>query len=413
MKDVGTVESARAAFPRRLCVTLGLFVLLFTAVPASSQETGLRLGGLRLTPTVTISVESDSNVLNDDNPKQDWTTASSLSLEARARVGIAGIRARSALDAMYYNTHTERRSVGGRQEVEAEFYLARLRPFMAQSYGNVRTPFSVEVDLPVRRLEMATTVGADFKMTALTTIRGQVDRRENSFANDALYRGVELAAPLNLVSEKAQVSLLHDLTPLTKLSVTGELQQDRFEFQPSRNGDSLRVSSGVTFQPYGLISGSANVGYRRFTFPDPLTPPFRGLVASVDLSFRLLNASRLNVRMGRDVPYSMSPDQPYFVSSLLGASLAHDFRDNWEVEGEWRRDKMAYQHLSSIVGGIELSEALGTRTDYVHAYGAAVRRRFNRRLRLDVNFRTNAHESSDKQFAYSKFTMGSSVVYGF
>lgn len=409
-----TVGPARAPFHRRIGVLIELFVLLLTTAPAAGQEgqTGLRLGAIRLTPTFSIAQAFDSNVFNDADRKEDWTTASSLVVEARTRVGIAGMRARSGLDATYYNTHADRRSVGGRQEFEGELYLARLRPFFNESYGNVRIPVGVEIDLPVRRVELGTTVGADLKITALTTVRGQVDRWRYDFADDAVYRGVGLSAPLNHVSHRAQVSLLHNLTPLTRLSLTGEFLRDRFEFQPSRDRESFQVTGGVEFQPDALISGSAILGHRRFSLVDPLAPPFIGLVAAIDLKYTLLGATRFNARMGRDAPYSMNPGEPYFVSLLLGASVAYDFRENWEVQVDWRRDQLAYRRLPASGGGVEPPEAIGGRTDYVLAYTAGVRRRFGRRLRVGVDFQTIAHQSPDLLYEYRKFTMGTSIVYG-
>jgi hypothetical protein len=403
---MSAVQSTRAIFQCRIGVSLGLFALLSTAAPAAGQEgqTGLRLGGVRLTSSASTAMEFDSNVNNDHDPKGDWTIASLLDVEARARVGIAAIRAKSVLDATYYNIYRQRRSVGVRQELEGEFYLARLRPFLAQSLGNVRTPFSVEIDLPVRRVELGTTIGADLRITALTTLRGQVDRRETDFANDAVYRGQGLRAPLNSVSKKAQVSLLHELTPLTRLLLTGEILRDQFKLQPWRDAKSFQVASGVMFQPHALISGSATIGYRRFALVDSQAPPFVGLVGSADLSYTLLGATRFNVRVSRDVPYSLSSDQPYFVSLMLGMSVTHAFRDNWEVQGEWLGDRMAYRSLSSIVGA---------RTDHVRGYRVAVQRRFNRRLRVGVNFQTNAHQSPNPRSEYRKSMMGTSIVYGF
>ena len=79
------------------------------------------------------------------------------------------------------------------------------------------------------------------------------------------------------------VTVRHQLTPLTALTLDVGREQDRFEFSPLRDSDSTTASVGVKLDRFALIKGSASFGYRDFQPLSPSLPAYKGTIASADL----------------------------------------------------------------------------------------------------------------------------------
>src|SRR4029453_1379634 len=107
--------------------------------------------------------------------------------------------------------------------------------------------------------------------------------------------------------------------------------QDTFDLVPARDSKSLAIASGLEFKPFALISGKAYVGWRRFEFVKPGSTPFTGLVASFDLAYTLLGATRFAVEGIRDISYSAIEGEHAFLLSGGKASVNHRLGGRWDI----------------------------------------------------------------------------------
>ena len=110
--------------------------------------------------------------------------------------------------------------------------------------GGVRTSHdrpSPEID--TRALRTQTTLGTGLAVAAggHTTLNVAYRREAGDFADDEVFRGVNLAEELNLRSHSLTFGAAFELTPLTTVSVHGEERRDRFTESPDRDANSHRL----------------------------------------------------------------------------------------------------------------------------------------------------------------------------
>src|SRR5207247_9571604 len=89
-------------------------------------------------------------------------------------------------------------------------------------------------------------------------------RQKIDFDKAAVFLGASLHDELSNTITSQSLTLRHQLTPLTGITLGVGKQQDRFDFSSLRDSDSTYVDVGVKFDPFALLKGGATVGYRNF-----------------------------------------------------------------------------------------------------------------------------------------------------
>jgi hypothetical protein len=184
-------------------------------------------------------------------------------------------------------------------------------------------------------------------------------------------------------------------------------QEDRFDFTQLRDSNSTVAGVQVSFDPYALIKGSARIGYRDYQPIMPGVPSFRGTTAAADLSYSLLGTTRFGVQIFRDVQYSYDVNEPYYVQTGFGGSIAQQVYGPLDVVGRAGVQNLAYRDRA---GAMVLASA---RTDVVHTYGGGAGYHFGRDLRIGVNVDRQVRLSDVTQRQYEGLKLGTSVTYGF
>src|SRR4029079_9317729 len=154
------------------------------------------------------------------------------------------------------------------------------------------------------------------------TIIGVTGRRQRiDYDKDAIFLNSNLAFELNHTTTGGGLSLRHQLTPLTSISVTAIKSDDVFEFSPLRDSTSTSISGNVTFDRFALIRGGASVGYTDFHMQQPGIADFQGVTAAVNLAYTLMGATRFAFDLRRGVQYSYDVNQPYYVQTRVAGSV--------------------------------------------------------------------------------------------
>ena len=89
----------------------------------------------------------------------------------------------------------------------------------------------------------------------------------------------------------------------------------------------------MTFSPGGLLTGTAAVGYRRFSGRSLALPDFSGLVATVNVGATILGRHRLDTSFGRDLRYSYEDETPVYLSTGGTVTLTTQVSGSFDVEG--------------------------------------------------------------------------------
>lgn len=398
---------------RAIVAAIGLATF---APPALAQSTShgppssarVRLGPLAVKPTVALTnVGIDTNVFNEtDDPKQDVTATIEPQIETWLRLGPARLTSRSRSGLVYYQQYRGERAVNSDHEARLEFLFNRIRPFVDASFLNSRQRPSYEIDARARREETGVTLGGRIRLLGDTWLDVAAHRSRVNFDADATYFGTQLRDVLNRDVERLSATLRYPLTPFTSIVMLADTQRDRFELSPIRDAKSLRVVPGIEFDSRALVSGRAFLGYHQFDALDAGIPSYRGLNASVDLSYTLLGSTRFEARAERDVNYSMERAQPYYVLTGWNGSVSQMIVQPWDLRATWGRQQLDYRDVGA------LDNQTG-RVDRIRRYGLGLGYRLSSDMRLGLDLDYYRRESAYEGRQYETLRAGTSVTYGF
>jgi hypothetical protein len=353
-RDAGYLGEGHA--PRKLIVgaalagMLGLPAALYgqgNAAPVDPPKSvPLHLGPVALAPTLSlVNVGWDSNVYHlpvDADVEDDFTMIARPEVQAWLRLGRARAHGRSIWDFAYFRDHPSERSVDMGHEGRLLLPLTRVTPYVSGRWVSARQRTGFEIDERTRRHEVGGDAGVDLRLLSRTNVdiavrRSRVEFDRTNVSGDSLVSEFD-----DYTSRGVGVTVRQQLTPLTSLAVTVDRYQDRFDLVPERDSNSLAIASGLEFKPFALISGKAYAGWRRFELVQPGSPPFEGFVASVDLAYTLLGATRFAVEGIRDISYSAMQGQHAYLLSGATASVNHRLSGRWDIGARIGRHRVSY-----------------------------------------------------------------------
>ncbi len=254
--------------------------------------------------------------------------------------------------------------------------------------------------------------GAEVKLTPKFSVEGTVRQDTIEFDGDAVFDGTILQRVLNQETTAYGAIARHRATPLTTLVLKYERMNDTFEFSPGRNSESFRVMPGVEFKPRALISGSAYVGFRKFTPTEALgLAEFSGLVANLGLSYTLLGATTFGVSYARDLTYSYSELEPFFINNTVGASVRRALGRRFDILLSADRYSYDYQ---GVLAETPIFAPGSPRVDVTWNYAGSIGYRIGRDGRLGFGVSYWQRDSNTLLFRdYDKLRFGKTLTYGF
>lgn len=388
--------------------------LLWT-VPAVAQQTSpppagtrtLEVGPLSVRPRLEIrEFGIDDNIFNDpDNPQSDFTATISPRVEAVLRLGWTRLTYGSTVDFVYFKDFEDERSLNRSSEARFEVGEGLLRPYVFGSLLDTHERLNAEVDLRAGRRQAMYGGGIDLALTSHTTITSAARRSTVDFDAGETYRDIELSRTLDAQSDQFEGGLRFAITPLTTWTITAGVQRDRFERDPRRDSDSVRLVTGLQFSPSALISGNASVGYRRFTPVSESLAEYQGLVAQVGLTYAV-ESTRLEGHIERDVRYSFEELEPYYLTANLRLVATERVAGPVDVQGTIGRHTMAYRQFG---GAADVS-----RRDWATVYGGGVGYRVGSTARFGVNIEwTRRRSDTLENRHYDRRRIYGTLTYGF
>jgi hypothetical protein len=380
-------------------------------VPAAPDETRarVRLGPLLMNPSIQLSnVGVDTNLFNDPDykdPKEDLALSLVPQAELWMRMGRTWLTGGVREDLIWYRDYVDERAVNGSYRAG---WLVPLNRFSLVADGvwlQAKERPNYEIDVRTQRREWAGTTALEVRALSRTYFGARIERRAIRFDSDEVYRGENLQEQLDHDRTLVGVGVRYELTPLT--SITSEISsyQDRFTLSPDRNADSMQVSAGVTFDPAALIKGSAQVGYQHFSPDDPRLPDYQGVTFAWSLTYEARDATRLGVEGIRDVEYSYSSVQPYYLLSGVTGTVTQRIHGPADVQGRAGYRALSYRNVAG-------TPAILDRKDYVTTLGAGLGFRVSRDVRMSFDIEHEERRSDLELRAYHGLRYGVSVSYG-
>jgi len=370
----------------------------------------MHLGPLFVNPTIALTNAGvDTNVFNEatqDSPKEDFTLTLAPATATWLRVGRSWLNATVREDIVYYQKYSSERSVNSYYKLSWLIPLNRISFNPTTSFANTRDRPGFEVDARARRNELGYGGTVEVRVLSKTFIAVQANRQTDDFDRNAEILGTNLRDELNRTVSEEALSLRHELTPLTSVTLEVAREQDRFEFSPVRNSDSTRVSAGVKLDPAAVIKGGAVVGYRDFQPLDPSLAGFRGTTVAADLSYVLLGFTKFAVKGTRDVQYSYDVNQPYYVQSGINLEVSQQIVGPLDAVGRAGTARLEYRDRAGA------AVAVSNRVDHIEDYGGGLGYHVGRDTRIGINIDQYQRLSpvSGRQFKGLRY--GIAVTYG-
>ncbi len=373
----------------------------------------VHVGPFYLTPSVQLKeLGIDSNVFNAaGEQKSDFTVTVGPKVNMWVPLARRALFTTSAAtDIVWYAQYGSERSIDPQFNVRGEIYLQRITLFAENAFLNTRQRPNFEIDLRSRHVENNALGGVEVALTPKFSVEVAGRRFDTSYDADAQFDGTSLQQTLNRMTTGVQATARHKATVLTTLAMRYENLQDRFEYSPERDSRSYRVMPGVEFKPRALISGSAYVGYRKFTpAMRTILPEFSGLVAQLGLSYTLIGSTTVGVTYRRDLTYSYEADQPFFIDGSVGASMRHALGARFDVLVSADRHKYEYDDLLTAAPVVPVQ-----RIDTTWNYAASIGYRLSDNGRIGFGGSYWMRESTTRQFMdYDNLRIGTTATYGF
>jgi hypothetical protein len=374
------------------------------------SEARSHLGPFYFTPGVRLKeLGVDSNVFNAaGEQKSDFTFTLAPTLNVSVPFARRALLATTVgSDLVWYARYATERSVNPQVSVRGEVYLNRITLFGESAQVSTRQRPNYEMDGRSRRAEETVTAGTRVALASKLSVEVSGRRQEIRYDNEAEFDGTSLQRTLNRDSRGVQLTARHRVTPLTTLALRGRVDRDHFPLSPDRNSDSYQVLPGIELAPQALLKGSAYLGYRKFT-PSVAAalPAFSGLVGELDLSYTLLGATRFGGSYRRDLTYSYSEFQPFFVDTGVGASIRHALGRRFDILGSADRHVYNYRNFLNV----EIASL--RRVDTTWNYAASVGYRIGRDGRIGFGASYIQRESTNQSHAYDNLRFGSTFAYG-
>jgi Putative beta-barrel porin 2 len=306
------------------------------------------VGPFYITPALMLrDLGIDTNVFNEAaRSKSDFT----LTIGPRADIAVPFghrllLTSSVGADFVYYRKYSSERSVSPGFASRAVIFLNRISFFGEGSYARHRQRPNFEIDTRSLRTERSRRGGVGYQFSPKLGIEVSGQRSDVKYAAGETFLDVSLQETLNRGSDTIATAVKYAMTPLTTIVLRVDRSEDRFEFSHERDADTLRVMPGVAFNTRALISGSANIGVRRFSTKRDALEDFNGLVASATLAYTLLGRTAFVVSGERDVTYSFERFQPYYVVNSYGLDVRHRLPGRFDVMAGVGRYQYTYRDL--------------------------------------------------------------------
>jgi hypothetical protein len=371
----------------------------------------VRFGPLMLNPTISLTnIGVDRNVFNDPPdkaPKEDFTATVTPQCDFWLRLGPTWLSANVTEAINWYQKYSSERNATNGYKVGWNVPGSRVSLKLDAGYLNVKDRPGFEIDTRAGRTD--TNVGGTVEYHAFSRsyIGVTATRLQTAFADDAVYNGTNLQTSLNRVDASYGVNFRHVLTPLTSITFSAIRSNADFEFSPERNTASTSALMTVAFQPAALLKGGFSLGYNDFNPDDPALPGYSGFVGTVDLTYVLLGSTRFAVSGGRGVQYSYDNDQPYYVQSRIGGSVAQQIFGPVDVQVRGDLAYLDYRNRAGVVVPVP------ARTDRVTTVGLGVGYHMGKDLRLALNVDQSHRDTQVVDHQYERVLVGAALTYGF
>jgi hypothetical protein len=326
-----------------------LVILTVLTIPAGAAAQGLggshqisevrssargHIGPFYLTPGVLLKeLGVDGNVFNAAGEQQsDFTFTLQPSLDTWVPMARrALIKATMAPDLVWYAEHASERSVNPRLAVRSDVYLSRLTLFGERQYANARQRPNHEVDVRTRQLQETSVAGMGLAVTPSLSAESSAGGPDPTSGGHRVRRD----EPRAHAQPRCPKPSAHREASFDPADDTGAaLRRDRTSLSAPAGARCRQLpgDAGGRVRAAGADQGHGLRGPSHVHPVGPgVLPEFSGIVGELGLSYTLLGSTVLGASYRRDLTYSYSELQPFFVDDAAGVSVRRALGRRFDV----------------------------------------------------------------------------------
>jgi Putative beta-barrel porin 2 len=378
-------------------------------LPDGVPETArFQIGRIRVNPAIALTDAGvDNNVFNAadvDHPQSDFTMTLTPRGDIWFPIGRSWVKGSVGEAFVYYNEFASERSINSAYRGDVIVPMNRVTVTVGGAYVNARDRPGFEIDARSRHIDSGYHGSAELRAFGKTALIVGGSRSHVEFEPDAMFLGQNLRTELSRTTTIENVSVRHQLTPVTHVIALVAFETDRFKYSDIRDSDSTRAEVGVHFN--ARIGGSATFGFRNFQPLQAGVAPYQGPTARVDMSIKPFGATRFGVQVARDIQYSFDQTQPYYVESGGGLSVTQGIAGPFDAVGRIGAQRLSYVGRIGTLGQPD-------RTDTVQSFGGGFGYRVGRDMRIGFNVDKQQRTSDLARHSYGGVRFGTSVTYGY
>src|SRR5262245_16586418 len=284
----------------------------------------VKVGAWTLTPSVLLTnIGVDTNVYNSNGqPKSAFTATFGPVLDAAYNSRVLTFNATVTAGYIYYSTFSNQGGFSPSLLLAANYRLSRRVDLFSNNFmTSTKSRPSIEIDTRSRRVTTDNGIRIGFALSRKLRLEVEQRYNRNQYDENALYRGIALAGPLNERTTTFSGTLKYKLTPYTEVRMVMLTDNVEYPLAFVRDGRGTEYAGGVEFNPRALLSGDLQIGYRRFRSRSPLQPDYNGPVYDGRIMFTPGESTGVMFGLHKGMMPSYSPLTPYYVLSQYEGNL--------------------------------------------------------------------------------------------
>lgn len=373
------------AWPRVAAAqNVGTGPLTRTLIDTAPTSGVINWGAVKFAPGLVIEeLGVDENVFDEkDDPKKDWVFRGTPDVSVFWGSRFVRVSAYAGAKLAYYKKFADERSVGHDYRGRLDGMMSRLHPFIGGGESRSRARPNGEIDTRADQRQRELSGGIAYDLGPHAQVYGASSQYQVAFFN-AVEDGIPLSTALNRTSFNYSVGVKTDLTPLAALTLSGAIQEDRFDAAPIRNSDNRIATAAVRIGAEAFLSGNIAVSLRDFKPVDPQVQPYRGVSAEIGVTYPFLEVARLSLGFNRNIEYSFDATEAYYQETTANLSYTHRLFN--QVDFQLRGSKSVFDY--------GFREGTAPRRDTLEAAAASLGYNLRNRTRIALNYEMSRRQS--------------------
>ncbi len=381
--------------------------------PDLSTEDMRRLGPFLVQPYLHLkNVGYDDNVrLSGADPKGDYTATLTPGLKMLVLMkDRGGVLVNQEIDYVAYREQTDLNHWNSLTRLRG---IALLDPLIVSLQDRrilMRERPNEEIDRRIPTERNAITANVQSHTEGRLGFRAYVEKESFDYSGDDAY-AEDVASRLE--RDERVAAVVGEMRILPKTTFTLEGRRNLADFENQAEGRDTRawtVLPGLRFDPSALVQGEIRFGVMHLRALDRLQSDYHGLVGSASLSTRISHFGRVKANLSRDLIYSRTEENLYFISRSWSAGYHHYLSREWSFGLSYGRGLNHYPQEIARGGGRPFR---GIRDDRITKYELLFGYRFGETRAITLSavrfIRDSTDDAQDRE--RNLYAIGTSFVF--